>query len=138
LERLYQDFGNTASEGATFNVATLAESLREIKDGAIVIDVRPKDDYALGHIGNSLSLPEGDSKGLAEKDMYLLTHAKDLIVYCQGVDCATAYFAAHKLRGIGGGRISVYEGGWNEWTACGLPIERLGNPPTLGLSKKDL
>jgi rhodanese-related sulfurtransferase len=80
------------------------ELLQRIKDGeAILIDVRPAEEFRSGHIPGALSVPLGKLKGYLKN----LPKGREVVAYCRGPYCimaldAVAYlkkkgYSAHRL-----------------------------------------
>ena len=96
------------------------ELLRRSEDGLVtVLDVRPSEEYELGHIPGALNIP------LDEIKQHLSTLPKDqeIIAYCRGEYCVLAFEAVAALR-KNGFTARRLEEGYPEWRAAGLPIER--------------
>lgn len=91
---------------------------RARKGLVIVLDVRPPDEYAAGHIAGAVNVP------LPELEKYLrkLKPKKEIIAYCRGPHCVLSYDAVEKLRGRGI-RARRLKEGFPEWKAAGLPVE---------------
>jgi len=101
---------------------SLRELLARAGSGEVVIlDVRPREEYASGHIRGSLSLP------LAELRRRLNSLAKDreIVAYCRGPYCVLAAEAVALLRRSGRAARRLAEG-FPEWRAAGRPIEKGG------------
>ena len=85
-----------------------------------VIDVRPREEYALGHVAGALCVP------LAELDARLaeLDPAQEIVAYCRGTWCVLSFEAVARLRerGFNAWRL---EAGYPEWRAAGRPCETL-------------
>lgn len=47
----------------------------------------------------------------------------EIIVYCKHKDCIASKKVAIGLKALNVANVRVYEGGIDEWTACGLPVE---------------
>lgn len=95
-----------------------AELAARLGDGSvIVIDVRPADEYAAGHI------PGARNVTLSELDqMYAgLAAETEIVAYCRGPYCVLAYQAVAALRrhGINARRL---EGGLPEWREDGRAV----------------
>jgi rhodanese-related sulfurtransferase/DNA-binding transcriptional ArsR family regulator len=95
------------------------ELVRRVRAGsAVVIDVRPREEYRAGHIPGALSVPvEELQKRLAE-----LPARKEIVAYCRGPYCVMAYEAVARLRARGR-RARRLSDGFPEWRAAGLPVE---------------
>ncbi len=100
---------------------------------ALFIDSRASREFAAGHIPGALSLPLEEMKGSggseeeARKSLSprLLSFSRDktLVIYCEGGDCQTSLALARLIHDLGFQDIRVFEGGWAEWSALGLPAE---------------
>jgi len=88
------------------------------RDEVTVIDVRPAEEYAAGHVKGSANIPIGDLK----KRLGTLRKGRQVVAYCRGPYCALAYEAVAALRkkGITAKRL---EDGFPEWKNAGLPVE---------------
>lgn len=90
-----------------------------MKDGLVtVLDVRPADEFALGHVPGAVNIP------LAELDARLdaLDPKQEIVAYCRGAYCVMSYEAVSKLRSKGL-RARRLQEGMPEWIAAGLPTE---------------
>lgn len=90
-----------------------------LKDGLVtVLDVRPADEFAVGHVPGALNIP------LADLDHRLgeLPADREVIAYCRGPYCVLSFEAAYVLRARGYA-VRRLEDGYPEWKAAGLPIE---------------
>ena len=95
------------------------ELIRRLGDGqALVIDVRPAEEYAAGHIPGALSVPL-----LNLRDRILdLSRGLEIVAYCRGPYCVLAPQAVEALRDAGLQARRLREG-FPEWRLAGLPIE---------------
>lgn len=95
------------------------ELMERSRAGAVtVLDVRPGDEFALGHIPGAKNVPLRELEGrLVELDP-----DAEVIAYCRGPYCVLAFEAVALLRGSGF-RARRLEGGLPEWRASGLPVE---------------
>lgn len=96
-----------------------AELLRRIEDGMVtVIDVRPEDEFAAGHLPQALNIQLRD----IERRLTDLPADHEIIAYCRGPYCVLSFDAVAALRakGIEARRL---EDGYPEWKAAGLPVE---------------
>lgn len=98
---------------------TRAELLERTRRGLVtVLDVRPGDEFALGHLPGAANIPLGELEArLAELDP-----GREIVAYCRGEYCVLSYeaVAALRARGLNARRL---EGGFPEWKAEGLPVE---------------
>ncbi|WP_084958440.1 ArsR/SmtB family transcription factor [Thermoactinospora rubra] len=97
---------------------TRAELLRRIRDGDVtVVDVRPREEYAAGHIPGALSIPVDELLDrLAE-----LPEDGTVVAYCRGTYCVFAHEAVRTLLAHGR-RAMRLEDGMLEWRLAGLPV----------------
>jgi rhodanese-related sulfurtransferase len=95
------------------------ELLERVRDGlVIVLDVRPPEEYAAGHVPGAVNVP------LSELKHYLkeLNPKQEIVAYCRGPHCVLAFDAVASLRkkGLKARRL---EDGYPEWKTAGLPVE---------------
>ena len=87
------------------------ELVKRLASGDVVlVDVRPQDEFAAGHIQGARSIPiEELERRLAE-----LPADREVVAYCRGPFCAYAHEAVRKLRAAGR-EARRLEDGWPEW-----------------------
>jgi len=85
-----------------------------------VLDVRPADEYAHGHLVGAINIP------LAELEARLdeLDPDQDIVAYCRGTYCVLSFEAVATLRARGF-QVRRLEEGLPEWKAAGYPITRI-------------
>lgn len=93
--------------------------LERVRDGLVtVLDVRPPEEYAAGHLPGAINIP------LEQLEQHLdqLKSSSEVVAYCRGPHCVLAFDAVAKLReaGIKANRL---EGGLPEWKLEGFPVE---------------
>jgi rhodanese-related sulfurtransferase len=94
------------------------ELLKMVRRGeAMVIDVRPAEEYAAGHIAGAVSMPLDALPRFLRK----LPKEQDIVAYCRGPYCLLAIEAVDKLRKRGF-RARRLEDGFPEWKAERLPV----------------
>lgn len=85
---------------------------------AVVLDVRPEDEFALGHVSGALNIPmEALKRRLAE-----LPKDQEIVAYCRGTYCVLSFEAVALLRKHGF-LVRRLEEGFPEWKAAGLATE---------------
>jgi rhodanese-related sulfurtransferase len=105
---------------------TLDEALDLHKEPRTVfLDVRPAEDYRVGHITGAVSLP-GDDAGRLAGLLPALRRAPAVVVYCSSRDCGKSLWVALRLRNAGLTHTWIFPGGWNEWVNAGGPAGRGG------------
>lgn len=94
------------------------ELSRRLKDGSVtLIDVRPEEEFAQGHIRGALSVPPAAVARWAQG----APRRKEIVAYCRGPYCVYALDAAQALRKRGL-RVRLLADGVPEWRAAGLPV----------------
>ena len=96
-----------------------AELLDRARRGLVtVLDVRPPEEFASGHVPGALNIPV---EQLARK-LRDLPKGKEVIAYCRGPFCLMSFEAVQLLRkkGIKARRL---QDGMPEWRTAGLPVE---------------
>jgi len=98
---------------------TRRELARRLRDDVVtVIDVRPADEFAAGHLPNAVNIPLKD----LPRRLRELPRGRDVVAYCRGAYCVLAFEAVALLRKRGF-RAARLEEGFPEWRAAGLPVE---------------
>jgi rhodanese-related sulfurtransferase/DNA-binding transcriptional ArsR family regulator len=95
------------------------ELWQRAKQGLVtVLDVRPPEEYAQGHIRGAINVPVTELK----KWLHHIPADQEVVAYCRGPYCVLAYEAVQVLRkkGIKARRM---EDGYPEWRLRGLPID---------------
>ena len=87
------------------------ELLARLRRGDVVlIDVRPTEEFAAGHIDGARSIPIDE----LERRLSELPEDREVIAYCRGPFCAYAHQAVRKLERAGR-RARRLDDGWPEW-----------------------
>lgn len=84
----------------------------------VVIDVRPADEFAAGHISGARSVPFSELRDR----LATLPKNKEVVAYCRGRYCVYAIDAVTVLR-KNGFRASRLEDSVHEWRKAGLSVE---------------
>jgi rhodanese-related sulfurtransferase/DNA-binding transcriptional ArsR family regulator len=95
------------------------ELWQRVKQGLVtVLDVRPPEEYAQGHIRGAINVPVTELK----KRLHQIPAGQEVVAYCRGPYCLLAYEAVQVLRkkGIKARRL---EDGYPEWKSAGLPVD---------------
>ncbi len=97
-----------------------SELLERVRTGLVtVIDVRPPEEYASGHLPGAVNLPLKD----LEQRLKELPRDQEIVAYCRGPHCVLAFEAVAWLRQKGF-QARRLEDGFPEWREAGLPIEK--------------
>jgi rhodanese-related sulfurtransferase len=91
---------------------------RLVDDNVILLDVRPVEEYAAGHLPDAISMPVTDLQARLPE----LPHGKEIVAYCRGPYCVFADEAVTLLR-TNGYQARRLEQGLPDWRALGLPVE---------------
>ena len=106
-------------EGDELEPVAREELLERVgRGGVVVIDVRPADEYEVGHIAGALSIPLDELRGRLSE----IPRDAEVVAYCRGPFCVLAPQAMDVLRDAGL-RARRLDGGLPEWRAEGHPVE---------------
>ncbi len=95
------------------------ELASHLRDGMVtLLDVRPEDEYDLGHLPGALNVP---LKAL-ETRLSELPKDQEIVAYCRGPYRVLSFEAVAALRAKGY-RVRRLEDGFPEWKADGLDVE---------------
>jgi rhodanese-related sulfurtransferase/DNA-binding transcriptional ArsR family regulator len=115
VERIVRSYFNKRDE---LEPVSRKQLLKRIRARAVtVLDVRPPDEFALGHLPGAVNIPLRALKArLAE-----LNTAQEIVAYCRGEYCVLSFEAVALLRARGF-KVRRLEDGLPEWRAAGLPV----------------
>ncbi len=91
---------------------------RLVEGNVILLDVRPAEEYAAGHLPDALSIPVAE----LEARLSELPQDREVVAYCRGPYCVFADEAVTLLR-TNGYHARRLEQGLPDWRALGLPVE---------------
>ncbi|QEP44143.1 ArsR family transcriptional regulator [Ectothiorhodospiraceae bacterium BW-2] len=97
------------------------ELLQRVREGLVtVLDVRPPEEFAAGHLPGAVNVPLDELERLWSS----FNPEREIVAYCRGPYCVLAYSAVERLRahGLQARRL---EDGYPEWKAAGLPISSI-------------
>jgi len=95
------------------------ELMARLHDGVVtVLDVRPEDEFTVGHLPGALNIP----LAALESRLAALPREQEIVAYCRGPYCVLSFEAVATLRAQGY-RVRRLEDGFPEWRAAGLPVE---------------
>jgi len=99
---------------------TCAELRRRIKNSStVVLDVRPAEEYAAGHIAGARSIPVVELRARIKE----VPKKRHIVAYCRGPYCVFADQAVEILRGAGYEAFRL-DGGFPDWQTKGMPVQR--------------
>jgi rhodanese-related sulfurtransferase len=102
----------------------LAEVRELATAGAVLVDARDGVPYAEGHLPGALSLPLGEADARLTGFRQKVAVEKTLVIYCNGYGCPDSFDLGVRLLREGYRDVRVFEGGFPEWHAAGLPVEK--------------
>lgn len=116
MERVIAAYFRARDELEPVAATELLMRLRE--GGVVVLDVRPEDEYGLGHLPGALNIPLRQ----LEQRLAELPRKQEIVAYCRGPYCVLSFEAVAELRARGF-KVRRLESGFPEWKAAGLPVE---------------
>jgi rhodanese-related sulfurtransferase len=103
-----------------FAALSAMQAVRLMNQGALVLDLRPKQSFDAGHIGDARNVPAADLE--AQADSLKKWRDKNIITYDDsGVGGAGA---ARTLAKLGFTKVFSLEGGLNAWVKDNLPLTK--------------
>jgi rhodanese-related sulfurtransferase len=123
-------FGPDKTVSTSSTIAPAPEMIRVeearlmfLSGDALFVDARHEVEFAYGHIKGAINIPVQE---LAEKGTALNAFPKNrlLVVYCDGVECNSSIELAARLASAGFVNVKIFHGGWQEWNAQQLPVEK--------------
>lgn len=95
------------------------EVVKRARQGLVtVLDVRPPEEFAAGHVAGAINIPLPE----INKRLHELPANREVVAYCRGPYCLMAYEAVALLRKKGR-KARRLEDGLPEWRLHGLPVE---------------
>ena len=95
------------------------ELMKRLRDGtATLLDVRPEDEYRLGHLPGAVNI---ELSAIRDR-MADLPKDREIVAYCRGPYCVLSFEAVSLLR-KSGYNVRRLEDGFPEWKAAGLAVE---------------
>ncbi|MBF0141756.1 MAG: metalloregulator ArsR/SmtB family transcription factor [Magnetococcales bacterium] len=96
------------------------ELLERMRAGTVtVLDVRPREEYAAGHLPKSFNIPLRE----LERRLHELPPDREVVAYCRGAYCVLSFDAVAQLREHGFSAQRLEEG-FPEWRQADLPVEQ--------------
>jgi rhodanese-related sulfurtransferase len=113
-----------------FAALSAMQAVRLMNQGALVIDLRGKESYDAGHIGDARNVPAAELESQAES--LKKWREKSVITYCDSG--ASSAGAARTLMKLGFTKVFSLQGGLNAWIKDNLPLAK-STPGGKGNSK---
>jgi len=104
------------------SVEELLDRLRT--DSVTLLDVRPREEFELGHLPGAINIPAEELEGRLDE----LPRNAEIVAYCRGPYCVLSTEAVAELRAHGW-QASRLGAGFPEWKAAGLRVEIPGPAP---------
>ena len=122
------DHADSMATDTTSTVAAGAISLAEMKRAfdegtAIILDARDAAEYQQGHIPGAINIPYDRIPEYFDVLQSQVPMDARVICYCRSLTCDFSDQLATELKVIGYKNVSVFSGGWEQWTTAGYPIE---------------
>jgi rhodanese-related sulfurtransferase len=103
-----------------FAALSTMQAVRLMNQGALVIDLRAKESFDAGHIGDARNVPAAELESQAES--LKKWRDRNVITYCDsGIGGASA---ARTLTKLGFTKVFNLEGGLNAWVKDNLPLAK--------------
>jgi len=116
LDRLVREHFSDRADAEAIAMVDLVKRARS-KD-VVILDTRPANEYAAGHIAGAISVPVDE----LQRRLKQLPRNKDYVAYCRGPYCVYADRAVELLRASGRRARRLLEG-FPEWRIAGFPTE---------------
>jgi rhodanese-related sulfurtransferase len=96
------------------------ELMQRAKKGLVtVLDVRPHEEFAAGHIRGAINVPVTELR----KRLNEIPRGQEVVAYCRSPYCLMAFEAVAELRNRGRKARRLVDG-FPEWKSAGLPVDR--------------
>ena len=116
LDRLVREHFAGRSDAEAVAMADLLKRARSTD--VVILDTRPANEYAAGHIAGAISVPVDE----LQRKLKALPKQKNYVAYCRGPYCVYADRAVELLRASGRRAHRLLEG-FPEWRMAGFPTE---------------
>lgn len=118
MERLVSQLFADDDPGGAMRAVSREELLAGLERGEVVLlDVRPEEEYAAGHLPEALNIPLASLESMLDQ----LPRDREIVAYCRGPYCALSHEAVMWLRERGF-QVRRFAEGFPEWKAAGLPL----------------
>ena len=102
-----------------FEPVSAKDVIERARKGLVtVLDVRPPEEYAAGHVAGAINIPLPE----INKRLHELPAKREIVAYCRGPYCLMAFEAVVLLR-TKGRKARRLQDGLPEWRLRGLPVE---------------
>lgn len=126
-ERLAESVSETAVSPLHGKIVPIADRdnvVSALTNGrALFVDARGKEFFEIGRIPRARSLPREAFQEAFPSFRAEVDRTRRIVVYCSDSQCPDSTEVAEALLRLGYEDVSVFQGGWEEWGAEGLPQE---------------
>jgi rhodanese-related sulfurtransferase len=117
---------STAAPAPLAEGAISVEEMKQIFDAgtAVILDARSTEEYEEGHIPGSINIPHDripEFVGVLNSEVSTDAH---IVCYCRSPTCEFSDLLATELKVIGYQDVSIFSGGWEQWTKANYPVEK--------------
>jgi rhodanese-related sulfurtransferase/DNA-binding transcriptional ArsR family regulator len=119
VEKITRAFLSENAQAEPIDEKALRARVR--KGEVTLLDVRPPEEFASGHLPGALSVPLPELASRLAK----LPKRREVVAYCRGPYCVLAIEAVKQLRARGFRAVRL-EAGVLDWAKLGLPVDRTG------------
>lgn len=125
VRRIRQRAGDSKAQSITEQFSLEQFVIYVAENKGVIVDARPEIFHRLGHVPGALSLPRDDFENgyLVLKDRLESDLAQPIAVYCADASCADASLVKKALNSLGYNNVTIFTGGWREWTQAGKETE---------------
>src|SRR5690349_17651268 len=117
-EKGFQDLVADAKKNITEISPTDAE--QKAKSGAVIVDVREKDEFDESHIPDAVHM----SRGMVELEVEDKFPDRNMTIICHCGGGGRSALAAESLQKMGYKNVRSMAGGFKAWKTAGLPITK--------------
>ena len=104
----------------SFAALSSMQVVRLMNQGALIIDLRAKEAYEAGHIGEARNVPTAELE--AQSQTLKKWHDRPVVTYCDSGTSGAV--AARTLSKLGFTKVFNLEGGLNAWVKDNLPLTK--------------
>lgn len=116
VSQLVNDYLTTKDD---LEAVPIDQLMDRVQQGLVtVIDVRPEEEFAAGHLPQAINVP----LEALESTLSQLDPQQEIVAYCRGPHCVLAFDAVAKCREFGF-TAQRLEGGFPEWQLQGMPVK---------------
>ena len=103
---------------ARIREVTPKEVMADTNPNLVLLDVRERNEWNLGHLPNAIHIPRGSMETKVEA---LIPRDKHVVIYCQSGNRSA--FAAETLQEMGYEDVASMSGGIREWADIGGEVD---------------